>query len=149
MSDAFDLFVSRAEAFGQVRRFGHGQMRMACPVCGGSNRSTLAARRGDSGLVLLRCWKSDCNREAIAAALGLSSDDLFPQKLGAGDGAGPAHRRSLLTDREALDLARDEVQFVAVVAGNIGHGVELTEDDRQRCLTAAGRLHYLVDEARA
>lgn len=148
MIDAFSLFLARAEACGKVRHFGD-QIRMACPVCGGRNVGTLAARRGDTGAVLLRCWKSDCSPEAIAAALGLTITDLFPPKLDAGHGAGPARRRSLLTDREALELARDEVQFVAVAASNVGNGVALNDVDRARCLTAASRLNYLVDEVRA
>ena len=33
-----------------------------------------------------------------------------------------------------------------VTAGNIAYGVEVTDEDRARCLTAAARVAYLHDE---
>jgi hypothetical protein len=149
MNSPFDLFLSRAEAHGKVRYLGPDQIRMSCPVCGGTNDGTLSARRGDTGAVLLKCFKSDCHIAFIAQALGLDLSDLFPPKPEHGHGRPQARRRSLITANEALDLARDEIGFAAIVAANIGHGVALTVADRERCLVAAARLNYLHDEVRA
>lgn len=149
MNSPFDLFLARAEAHGKVRHFGHDQIRMSCPVCGGTNGGTLSARRGDTGAVLLKCFKSDCSIASIAQELDLDLSDLFLPKPDHGHGRPQARRRSLITANEALTLARDEIAFAAVVAGNVGRGVALTDADRERCLVAAGRLNFLHDEVRA
>lgn len=122
---------------------GLDRWRAACPVCGGRNQSTLSVGVGDSGAVLLKCWKSGCGPDEIAAALGLELSYLFPPKESS---AGPARRRQMLSASDALGLLCDEANLIAVCGANIGHGVALTDDDRERCLTAAGRIAYLRDE---
>jgi hypothetical protein len=122
---------------------GRDRWRAACPVCGEHNRSTLSIGIGDSGAVLLKCFKSGCGPDDIAAALGLELSDLFPPRE---SHAGPMRRRRPITAGQALDLLHDEAQLIALCAANIGHGVELTDSDRARCLTAAGRIAHLRDE---
>ncbi len=98
--------------------------------------------------MLLKCWHG-CDIEQIVGALGLEIADLFPPKPENGHGAGPLKRRRLLTAGQTLDLVNDELQLVALAASNIANGVELSDDDRARLLTAAGRVAYLRDEVKA
>jgi hypothetical protein len=71
---AVDLLLSRLD---QPRANGRDRWRCACPVCGEKNRSTLSIGVGDSGAVLVRCWKSGCGPDEIVAAVGLEIEDLF------------------------------------------------------------------------
>ena len=127
----------------QVKPTGRDRWRSACPACGGSNRSALSIGVGEHGGVLLHCFKSECDAETIAAAIGLTLEQLFAPRDS--HGASPQRRR-MLTAHQALDLLADEANLVFVAAGNIAHGVELRDEDRARCLTAAGRVAYLRDE---
>jgi len=128
-----------------ARKTAADRWRAACPNCGESNCSTLSIGVGDSGAVLLKCFKSGCGPDVIAAALGLELTDLFPSRE---SWAPPLARRRMLSDRQALDLLHGEAQLVGLCAANIGHGVALTDADRARVLRAAGRIAHLRDEAR-
>lgn len=138
-----DNLLARLDA---PRASGPNRWRAACPVCGEGNRSTLSIGLGDTGAVLIKCFKSGCGPDEIAAALGLTIEDLFPPKDNRG---GPKKRRRLLADRQALDLLADEANLVAVAASNLAAGCALTDADRTRLLAAAGRVAYLRDEVMA
>ena len=140
---AIDTLLARLPA---ARAAGHNRWRDACPVCGGSNRSALSIGVGDTGAVLLKCFKSECAPEAIALALGLDIADLFPPRESQ---CQPAKKRRLLSAQQALNLLHDEVQRVALVAVSIGHGDEIDAVDRASVLQAAGRIAYLRDEVMA
>ena len=45
---------------------------------------------------------------------------------------------------DALQLLAEESMIVAVAAANIAHGVILTDQDRERCLMAAGRINLIA-----
>lgn len=149
MTDPFHTFATRAEAHGKVRYSGRDQLRMACPVCGGKNTNTLSAKRGDHGGVLLCCFKSGCEVQAIAHALGLELADLFPPRQAQSNGAPPTKRRGLLPPSQALELIDHEAQLVTVAALNTAHGVPLSEADLARLVQAANRITYLMSEVRA
>lgn len=123
-----------------------GRWRTACPVCGERNKSTLSIGEGDTGAVLLKCWKSGCDPEAIAHALGLDITELFPPKADAGNGTPPLKRRRLLSAQQALDLLDHEAGIVAVAACDIARGVQLTDADKDRVLKAAARITTLREE---
>lgn len=130
----------------KLHRVSPDRWRAICPVCGERNSSTLSIGVNAEGAALLKCWKLGCDAESICAALGLEVSDLFPPRELHGP---PMQRRRLLTAAQALDLLHDESQLIALCGSNIAHGVELTDTDRDRCLTAAGRVAYLADEVRA
>ncbi len=50
-----------------------------------------------------------------------------------------------LPPRAALQVLSFEATLAAVAAGNVAHGVKLTEQDRFRLLTAAGRINRIVE----
>ena len=139
-----EIVLSRLEGF-QLRENGRDRWRACCPAHGGSNPSALSVGIGADDAVLLKCWHG-CDMEQVTNALGIEVADLFPPRESHG---APLQRRRLLPARQALDLLHDEAQLIALCGSNIAHGVELTDDDRDRCLIAAGRIAYLRDEARA
>ena len=50
-----------------------------------------------------------------------------------------------LPARAALQVLAVEANLVAVAAGNVAHGVALTQVDLSRVLTASGRITRLVE----
>jgi DNA primase len=70
-----------------------------------------------------------------AEALGAVVDDGKPQA-----------RKTTISPRAALMLLEREAQLVAVAAANVSHGVQLSDDDKQRVLLAAGRILAITKE---
>lgn len=146
MSEPIDLVLERVEA----RPNGRDRWRCACPVCGERNRSTLSIGVGESGAVLLRCFKSECSVEQIVGALGLDLSDLFPQQPDAsGAGSPPLKRRRLITAAQALDLLDGEMTLAMVCASEMAQGKTIDEATRQRLMQGAARVSMLRDEAHA
>lgn len=128
----------------KVRGRGPGQWSARCPAHDDKGPS-LSVKETPDGRVLLHCF-AGCEVSDVIGGLGLDVSELFPPRESHG---APLRRRRLLTAGQALDLLHDEAQLIALCGSNIAHGVELTDDDRDRCLTAAGRIAYLLDEVRA
>ena len=143
MSDAAEMLLSRLD---HPRPNGKDRWRCACPVCGERNRSTLSIGIGDSGAVLVKCWKNGCSPAEIAAAVGLEIEDLFPPR---DSSAGPLRRRRMLTAQQALDLLYEEATLIWVVASDIARGKPVDEQTKDRLVTAAGRIGALRQEAYA
>ena len=138
-----EVLLSRLD---DPRPTGRDRWRCACPVCGGKNRSTLSVGVGDTGAVLLKCWKSGCGPEEIAHAVGLALEDLFPPRE---SHASPATRRRLITAAQALDLLDAEMLLAFVCASDMARGVELDNATRDRLLLGAARVSMLRSEVRA
>lgn len=147
MTRPIDKILSRLGEH-QLRRNGPDRWRACCPAHGGSNPSSLSVGVADGDVVLLKCWVG-CDSEAVVHALGLELSALFPPSPEGPPSGPPMKRRRLLGPQQALDLLHDEAQLVGVCAGNIAHGVMLSETDVARVLQAAGRIAYLRDEAMA
>ena len=47
--------------------------------------------------------------------------------------------------RQALEVLMTEVNLVAIAAGNVAHGVALSENDRARLMQAAGRVLRIAE----
>lgn len=126
----------------KVRRRQPGQWSACCPAHDDKGPS-LSVRETSEGAVLLHCF-AGCEVAEIVAAIGLELHDLFPPQ----DRPASAPKRTpkLLTPGQALDLLHDEAQLVGLCAGNVGHGVTLTDADRERVLQAAGRISYIRSE---
>ena len=82
---------------------------------------------------------------SVVAALGLDMTDLFPPRQVTGNE--PKRTPRLLTAGQALELLDHEAHLVAVAAGNVLHGVVLSQSDINRIAQAAGRIHWLRDES--
>jgi hypothetical protein len=146
MSEPIELLLSRLD---DPRPNGRDRWRAACPVCGGRNRSTLSVGIGDSGAVLVRCWKSGCEPSTIAHAVGLELVDLFPERLGPGQGAGSARRRRLITAAQALEVLELESTLAMVCASDMARGQALDDATRERLMVGAARIAQLRQETRA
>jgi hypothetical protein len=71
-----------------------------------------------------------------AKALGCWVDDGRPQVQ---------TKPTPLSPRQALSVMAFESNLAAVAAGNIAHGVTLTDADRARLIVAANRINRLVE----
>lgn len=56
------------------------------------------------------------------------------------------HKATPLAPRAALQVMAFEANLVAVAAGNVAHGVTLTDTDRARVMAAAGRINRLAGD---
>lgn len=61
------------------------------------------------------------------------------------DGKGESARPTPLPPRAALQVLGFESCLVAVAAGNVAHGRQLTDRDRERVMVAAGRINRLAE----
>jgi hypothetical protein len=138
-----DLLLSRLD---DPRPNGRDRWRCACPVCGGRNRSTLSVGVGDTGAVLLKCWKGGCSAEEIALAVGLSIEDLFPPRESTG---APLKRRRLISAQQALDLLGVETQVIYVIACDMHAGREISKANFAQLQDAAATLLALSAEVDA
>ena len=71
------------------------------------------------------------------------------KQLGAWVEDGKPHRPQKptpLPPRAALEVIAFECNLVAIAAGNIAHGVLLTDADRARLMTANGRINRVVGD---
>ncbi len=58
----------------------------------------------------------------------------------------PSHQRSTpLPAREAIQVLAFEAHLAAIAAGNIAHGVQLSDSDRNRLYQAAARIGAIAD----
>lgn len=93
-----------------------------------------AAKGGD----VLAYYMATSGEEFVQAAksLGAWIDDGKPAR---------PQRAAPLPPRAALEVLGFECNLTAVAAGNLAHGVTLTDADRSRLLLAAGRINRLVE----
>lgn len=94
--------------------------------CGARGGDVLAYHQAAHGLEFVEAAK----------ALGAWVDDGKPQA---------PHRPTPLSPRAALQVLSFEATVTAVAAGNLASGVDLSDDDRARLLTAANRITRLVE----
>jgi hypothetical protein len=131
----------------KVKQRQPGQWSACCP---GSNHAhgdktpSLSVRETESGSVLLYCF-AGCGAAEIVSAMGLTLQDLYPRL----DKDNSTHQRPprLLTAGQALDLLREESLLLAVAAGNVAHGVVLSQVDLDRLVKTAGRIAWLRENA--
>ena len=96
---------------------------MACNAKGGDVLAHYMAERGVDFVT-------------AAKALGAWQDDGQP--------AGPSRPRQLPA-ASAIEVLQFEVTLTAVAAGNLAHGVQLTDTDRTRLLLAAQRITGILE----
>jgi hypothetical protein len=144
MSAPIDMVLSRLGPF-KLRENGRDRWRACCPAHGGANPSALSVGIGDTGVVMLKCWRG-CTADEVAVALGLDLSDLFPPRE---SHAAPLKRRALLSAQQCLDVIAFECLLTSTAAFNLANGHALTPGDLQRLAVAAGRIQALAAEVRA
>ncbi len=96
-----------------------------CMSCGAKGGDVLAYERAVTGADFMDAAK----------AIGAWVDDGRHQ---------PAQKPTPLSPRAALSALAFEATLAAVAAGNVAHGVVLTDADRARLMVAAGRINLLT-----
>ena len=112
---------------------GSDSMRVNVETGGFICMSGCGARGGD----VISYFMAETGAEFIEAAkaLGCWIDDGRPTTQ---------HKPTALSPRQALELLAREAVLVAIAAGNVAHGVLLTEADRRSVLQAAGRIENIA-----
>ena len=95
------------------------------------------------------------NSVVTRAPLGLEDVDPERRAMAALDDIAAARvawkrtnrRPRALTARDTLLALQFEALFVAVAAGNLAHGEELTEQDLERLMLASYRISAIAEEA--
>lgn len=128
-----DKLLSRLH---RVKKTGPGKWMASCPTR--EDRSpSLAIRELDDGTVLLHDFGGD-DVEAILGAVGLSFDDLYPDKPG--HFAKPTRRPFNASD--VLSLVAHESTVAVVVISDVVNGVPVGDADFERLLMAGQRLGH-------
>lgn len=96
-----------------------------CMACGAKGGDVLAYHMLAYGMEFIEAAKE----------LGAWVDDGRPAPIN------PAP----FTPQQALRVLRVEVNLIAIAAGNVAHGVSLSEKDRARLMQAAGRLLQIAE----
>jgi hypothetical protein len=103
----------------------------------------MTVRELDDGRVLIHCF-SGCAPEEILASVGMTFSDLFPEKPI--DHHLPRERRPF-SAIDALRCVAFEATLVAVAASNVAQGIPMSEEERLRLHTAAGRINHALEVA--
>src|SRR6218665_329060 len=119
-----------------------------CEFHGGSDSTRVNVKTG--GWICMACGAK--GGDVLAHHMQLTGDDFATaaKALGAwiDDGKGDAHKTTQLPAKAALEALAHETNLIAVAAGNVGHGVALTDADRSRVITAANRIATVWDAFR-
>lgn len=133
-----EAVLSRLEG---VRRTGDGRWIARCPAHEDKHPS-LSLRELEDRLVLVHCF-SGCDVSSVVNAIGLSLEDLFPSK----DLGNVRRERRPFNAMDVLRCVAFESMLAAIAASRLARGEPISDDGRQRLLTAASRLQSAADIA--
>jgi hypothetical protein len=125
-----------------VKPTGPGRWVSRCPAHE-DKRPSLAIRQLDDARILIHCF-AGCATGDILAAVGLTMEDLFPERQ---DGYGGVRERRPFSAIDILRCISFEALIVAIAANNLAQGVALPEADVKRLQLAAGRLQAALEVA--
>ncbi len=127
-----DLLLSKLD---KVKRTGNGRWMACCPAHEDKTPS-LSIREIDGEKILVHCF-SGCSVYEVLGAVGLTFDDLFPQKTEQNFVKG---ERRPFPAADILRAVAGEAQFVYLCAHAVSKGETLLEQDLARLLVAASRI---------
>jgi len=116
-----------------VRQTGPNSWIARC--AGHEDRSPSLRVSEADGRVLLHCF-AGCRTQDVLDAIGLTFADLFekpPER-------GHQWRKPRVPASDVLQALADEIMVAVTYICNFRNGVELSEDDHQRFILAAGRI---------
>lgn len=131
-----DALLSRLNG---VRRTGPSRWLAKCPAHH-DRKASLSIRELDDGRVLVHDF-AGCDTESVLAAVALTFDDLYPERA---LGEFKPERRLF----NAVDILRAvgfEALLVAVAASNLARGIPMADEERERLMTASGRIQAAVE----
>lgn len=137
-SSPIDTILPRLNA---VRRVARGWIAR-CPAHEDRSPSLALDVGTDGQTVLLHCF-AGCAASEVLAAVGLTLTDLFARPVESiGMRRHERQRINVETGwRGALSTMITESTIIEIAAGDLKRGVQLSEEDRNRLVTAATRIH--------
>jgi hypothetical protein len=137
MSAVLDL-LSRLD---RVHQSAPGRWRSICPCHESKGRSlTMSIRETSDGTVLIKCF-AGCGALDIIKKVGMRPGDLFPKEYKAPMvQRGPAKPNHWHARQDAMKTVMREVQFVGLVASDIGEGKRVSSQDCERCLESVAKI---------
>ena len=101
----------------KVRKMGPDRWMACCPSHHDA-RPSLSIRELPDGRVLVHCW-TGCEVENILGAVGLTFDDLFPEKL---ETMVPHRQRAPFSPREVLVALEPEIMAIGLLGRDMLNG---------------------------
>lgn len=121
----------------KVKRTGRESWVACCPAHSDKTPSMTITEK-DDGRVLLHCF-AGCSVDSILGAVGLTFDDLYPEREV--DPYKPNKpERVPFNPRDVLAAIATESLIVGIAGVQIGNGEPLQDDDRERLLLAVSRV---------
>lgn len=114
---------------------GRGTWIACCPAHEDKNPS-MTVREADGGVLLVHCF-AGCTAEEIVSACGLKMEDLFPERTD--KDFSPAQKRRFPA-ADVLLMVEQEINIVAIVAGDLAAGRFSPDRDLERMRVACRRL---------
>lgn len=121
----------------KVKRTGQESWIACCPAHADKNPSMTITEK-DDGRVLVHCF-AGCSVDSILGAVGLTFDDLYPERL-ADPYAPTKPERMPFNPRDVLAAISTESLIVALAGSSIANGESLNDVDRKRLVLAVGRI---------
>lgn len=111
-----------------------------CPAHDDKNAS-LSIKINEDGRVLIHCF-AGCDIESILGAVGLTLDDIIPQRIDLLKPQGKAFNPFAI-----LKTMKDEALFVYMCANEIEQGRTLQSSDKEKLLHTIGKLKEAYEYA--
>jgi hypothetical protein len=103
----------------------------------GDRSRGLSIREIDDGSVLLHCF-GGCSTESVLTALGLTFNDLYPDKLEIG-----GKKPNRISRHETYDALIRDIRICAIAFNDLAHGKIISPDDAK---TISRIAHHLANE---
>lgn len=132
--------ITLLNALAKVKQTNHSTWIACCPAHDDKNPS-LAIRQVDDGRILIHCF-AGCSAADILDALGLSFDDLYPEK-----NVDITHKplRKIFDANTTLQLLQFESSLVLECARTLNRGEQLTDKDYDRLFKATERIQRVCE----
>lgn len=122
----------------KVKKTGPYKWIACCPVHQDKTPS-LAIRLLEDQRILIHCFGCQCGIEEFCSSIGISMDELFPEKLT----KNYQRERQSFNSYDSLLTLRFEATILSLAAERIAKGLPLTEIDAKRI----EKSRKLIDEA--
>ena len=119
----------------KVRKMGADRWMSLCPAHADKSPS-LSIRELSDGRILLHCW-TGCSVESILDSVGLTFDDLFPERL---PEIGYPRVKPTFSSREVLAAMVPELFTVALIGRQMADGIPNDEKTQQALILAVSRV---------
>ncbi|MDE3023191.1 MAG: DNA primase [Pseudomonadota bacterium] len=121
----------------KVKRTGRESWIACCPAHSDKNPSMTITEK-DDGRVLVHCF-AGCSVDSILGAVGMTFDDLFPERV-ADPYAPTKPERMPFNPRDVLAAVSTESLIVALSGSQLANGEPLSEENNKRLMLAVERL---------